>query len=243
MIRQAQERIATLERMLAWAHAREAELTARTVRGEMRVAHLESTVSELNAMAKKATEAEAGRLRAETKAADLQHHLTAARAELQPKDAQIRRLSARCREFESDLATLADELASTTVTRVTAERLERERDVALERARAESGLALDARLRVADAERQLEVLRDRQRVEERSTAAASVIEAPDGGSETDGNDEVVDLTQEPGMAGYETFEDGEVIVWGEPARPGGFAGWLRRGAGSDHPDEDSEDRA
>ena len=76
LIRQAQERIVTLERMLAWAHAREAELTARTVRGEMRVAHLESTVGELNAIAKRATEAESGRLRAETEAAESQQHLT-----------------------------------------------------------------------------------------------------------------------------------------------------------------------
>src|SRR5688572_28121 len=72
LIRQAQERIVTLERMLAWAHAREVELTARSVRGEMRVAHLESTVAELNDIAKRATEAEAGRLRAETEAAESQ---------------------------------------------------------------------------------------------------------------------------------------------------------------------------
>ena len=296
LIRQAQERIATLEQMLAWARAREAELTARIVRGEMKVAHLESTVGELNAIASKASQAEAGRLRAETKAAELQQHLTAARAELPPKDAEVRRLSARCREFESDLATLADQLASTLVARVTAERLERERDVALERAREESGLALDARLRAADAERQLEVLRDRLReVEQLSTYEDATAEVHPGDTfvlaedeavedvegyptqerevaeygtledEDDEDDEVVegyltqqpdvaeyetveddivvDLTQEPDVAEHETFEDDEAIVWGEPAQPGGLVGWLRRGiVGSDHPDEDAEDR-
>ena len=186
LIRQAQERIATLEQMLAWARAREAELTARTVRGDMRVAHLESAVGELNSIARRASEAEAGRLRAETKAAELQQQLTAARVELPAKDAEVGRLRARCRDFESDLATLADELASTMVARARAERLERERDVALERARAESRLALDVRLRAAGAERQLEVLRDRLReVDQRSMAAASVPEASNGGWEAD----------------------------------------------------------
>jgi hypothetical protein len=301
LIRQVQERIVTLERMLAWAHAREAELTARTVRGEMRIAHLESTVGELDAIGSRASEAEAGRIRAETDAAELQQHLTAARAELQYKDAEVRRLSVRCREFESDLATLADELASTAVTRAKAERLERERDVALERASAESGQALEARLRAADAERQLKVLRDRLgEAVERSTSPASVIETPDGGSEDEAvvgvagyfrqereagfealeddeivnlpqesdvveyeddeddegsltqeqdmaeyetvqDDEVVDLTQEPNVTEYETLGDDEPIVWGEPARPGGLVGWLRRGIGSD-PDEGSERR-
>ena len=302
LIRQAQERIATLEQMLGWARTREVELTTRTVRGEMRVAHLESAVGELNSIAKKTSEAEAGRLRAETKAAELHQQLTAARAELPAKEAEVGRLRARCRNFESDIATLADELASTMVARARAERLERERDVALERARAESRLALDERLRAAGAERQLEVLRDRLReVEQRSTAAASVTEAPDEGwgadvaappgeepteedaigevdsgdtffladvedvadIEDDEDDEVVELAQEPDVAEDETLEDDavvdvtqepdleeddaavaldEAVVWGEPAKSAGFVGWLRRGIGTDHPDEDSEDR-
>jgi hypothetical protein len=52
--------------MLAWARAPKTELTARTVRGDMRVAHLESALGQLNSIAKRASEAEAGRLRAET---------------------------------------------------------------------------------------------------------------------------------------------------------------------------------
>src|SRR5688500_1688203 len=56
LIHQAQERIATLEQMLAWARSREAELTTRTVRGEMRVAHLESALGELNSIARRASE-------------------------------------------------------------------------------------------------------------------------------------------------------------------------------------------
>ena len=313
LIRQAQERIATLEQMLAWARAREAELTARTVRGDMRVAHLESAVGELNSIARKASEAEAGRLRAETEAAHLQQQLTAARVEIQAKDVEVGRLSARCSEFESDLATLADELASTTVARARAERLERERDVALERARAESRLALDERLRAAGAERQLEVLRDRLRDVDQRSMAAATTEASNGGWEADvaspagsleeptfdevaaevehgdtfvfaqdetieegefddlmqepdvaedemvEDDEVVQLMQEPDVAEDGLVEDDEVvdlthepdvpeedagvvrdepIVWGEPAKRGGFVGWLRRGIGDESPDDD-----
>jgi chromosome segregation ATPase len=280
LIRQAQERIASLEQMLEWARARERELTARSVRGEMRVAHVESTFAELNAIAKRVSEAESGRLGAETKAAELQQHLTAARTEIQSRDAEVRRLNARLRELESDLARLADELASATLTRVTAERLERERDVALDRAREESGLALDARLRAADAERQLDELRDRlrdieddedylRREEEEAEyettedeAVVNLTQEPGGAEYEDDEDDedyiteeqgaaeyrageddaVVDLTQQPGEAQDEAFEDDEVIVWGEPARPGGVVGWLRRGMGSDHPDEPSDDR-
>jgi hypothetical protein len=328
LIRQAQERIATLEQMLAWARAREAELTARAVRGDMRVAHLESAVGELNSIARKASEAEAGRLRAETLAVESQQQLTAARAELRAREVEVGRLSARCREFESDIATLADELASTTVARTRAERLERERDVALERARAESRQALDERLRAAEAERQLDVLRDRLReLEQRSMATASVSEAWNGGSEADvgghapsgeepideanvdvepgeavvvlqdgtveddeddednDDDEVVEfmlepdvedetvedvedvedveLMLEPDVAEDETVEDDavvdlthepdvaeddavvardEVIVWGEPAKPAGLVGWLRRGLAGDDAPDDSDDR-
>jgi hypothetical protein len=332
LIRQAQERIATLEQMLSWARAREAELTARVVRGDMRVAHLESAVGELNSIAKRATEAEAGRLRAETRSGELQQQLTTARAELRAKEIEVGGLSARCRDLESDIGTLADELASTMVARTRAERLERERDVALERARAESRVALDERLRAADAERQLDVLRDRLRdLEQRSMATESVTEAWNGVEDGDvaqpaqfseepiddataevelgdtvvlveggtlEDDEVIELMQEPGMAeddtveddedvdltdgldvaGYETVEDDEdvelmqdpdvveddevvdlteephaeeddaaaardeVIVWGEPAKPAGFVGWLRRGfAGDDAPDSDDRD--
>ncbi len=280
LIRQAQERIATLEQMLAWSRAREAELTARTVRADMRVVHLESAVGELNSIARKASESEAGRLRAETKAAELQQQLTAARAEFPAKDAEIGSLRARARGFESDLATLADQLASTLVARARAERLERERDVALARAREESRLALDERLHAADAERQLEVLRERLReVEQRSIVLLEdetveddedlyVMQEPgvaedETDDEDDEDDEDVDLTQEPGVAEDETVEDDEVvdvtqepdvaeddaavaldkaIVWGEPAKPAGLVGWLRRGIGSDDPDEDSEGR-
>jgi hypothetical protein len=318
----------------------------------MRVAHLESALGELNSIAKRASEAEAGRLRAETQAAELQQQLTAARAEVQPRDVEIGRLRARCGDLESDLATIADELASTSIARARAERLERERDVAVERARAESRLALDERLRALGAERQIDVLRDRLReAEERSmAAAASVPEESNGGWEADvaspvvsleqptdfdesvdlmpetvemedetaehdelvglmpeadvAEDEVVedvgfvdlmpgshvvedetvdgdavledlqgppgtedetieedgfvDLVQEPDVGEDEVVEEDEVvdltqepevaeddagdvvdepIVWGEPAKRGGFVGWLRRGLDDDASDD------
>jgi hypothetical protein len=181
VIRQAQERIAALEEILAAARQREDELTANLVRDHMRVSELETRITDLSAMAERVSEAEAARLQTETEAAELQQLLTVARAEFEAKQVDVDRLRARCDDLEADLSALADELASSTVARAKAARLERERDIARERARTEARLALEDRLRAADAERQLDGLRRRLRdVERRLARSASPTGAPSG---------------------------------------------------------------
>lgn len=180
LIRQAQQRIVALEEMLAWAREREEELTTRVVRAEIRSAELESTLAELHSMVVgKVSEAVEARLQAETDAVELQQLLAASRSDLEANQLESRRLSARCSDLEADLAAIGDELASSKLAEVRAQRLERQRDLALERARTESRIALEARLRAADAERQLLTLRDRVRVMgQRLTGSATRHDTP-----------------------------------------------------------------
>lgn len=195
-IRQAQERIASLEQMLGWAREREGELTTRLVRDQMKVAEVEARADELSAVAKIVSEAEAARLKAEADAAEWQHLLTVAQGELEAKKAEVRRLDSRCTDLEADLRTVTDELSSSAVARAKAERLERERNVARERARTERRLALEDRLRAADAEGQVAVLRRRLREVEQRLARST--------SEGDAPSVEPDASSEPAQAGATT---------------------------------------
>lgn len=284
LMRQAQERIGALHHMVAWAREREAALTVRLAGAEMRLAESESRLRELSGIADKVSAAEAGRLAAETDTAQAQQLLTAAQAELEAKHLQLQQLQSRYSDLETDLATMADEVASSTIARAKAERLERQRDVALERARTEARLALEEGVRASDAERQLATLHQRLRAtepqgpwasdetwtsDEASEAASDVAPAIEPSQpepidqpvpvtemvvgdtldlsedESIGEDEVIDLTAEAQGsdedAAAERYVD-EAVVWGEPARRGGFVGWLRRGfLGEEDQDQDVED--
>src|SRR5215211_8600817 len=151
-VRQAQERIETLEEMLARARDREDDLTTRAVRDRIAIGELEGTIVGLSAVAAKVSEMEAARAAAETEAGESRSLLRLAQAELEAERGTVRRLTSRCAELEADIGALAEEVADAALARTEAARLEQERNIARERARTERRLALEDRLRATDAE-------------------------------------------------------------------------------------------
>lgn len=241
LLRQAEQRLRALDHMLAWAREREATMTVRLASGEMRLAELDSRIGDLTETARKLSDAEGARLAAETAAAEAEQRLATERAELESARSELRELRSRTRDLESDLATLAEQLATSTVDRARAERLERERDVAMAQARSEAQLAMEERLRAADAQRQLVFLEERLREERRRFEEAETLDLSDGRSSA--GEEVVDLTDEPeGANGDEVRVSrpgpDEAVVWGQPPQREGFVGWLRRGFLGDTEDDE-----
>jgi hypothetical protein len=151
-IRQAQERITTLELMLTKAREREDGLTTQTVRDRATITEHEARIVELSAMAAREAASDQARRRAEADAADSRRRLSLAHAEVQTRQVEIQRLRAKCSELETDLRALAADVAAAAVARAEASRVERERNEARDRAFTERRLAADDRRRAAEAE-------------------------------------------------------------------------------------------
>jgi hypothetical protein len=148
---QAQERVATLEQMLARAREREDSLTVQSIRDQAAIADSESRLAEMSAIAALVATSEAARREEETVAAEANRKLALAQAEADARQAEIERLRSRCSELETDLSRLAREVAAATVARAEASRTERERNEARDRASAERRLAAEDRRRAAEA--------------------------------------------------------------------------------------------
>lgn len=166
-IRQAQERVATLELLLARAREREDSLTAQTVRDQAAIAEGEARIAELGAIAARVATSEAARREEAAEAADAKRKLTLAQTEAEARRAEIERLRTRCSELESDLSGLAGEVAAATVARAEASRIERERNEARDRAYTERRLAAEDRRRAAEANLRATELQAQLRAAER----------------------------------------------------------------------------
>jgi hypothetical protein len=185
-IHQAQERVSTLELMLARAREREDSLTAQTVRDRAALADSEARIAELGAIAARVAASEAARREAEAAAAEAKRQLTLVRTETEARQTEVERLRARCAELESDLSRLAGEVAAAAVARAEASRTERERDEARDRAYAERRLAAEDRQRAAEANLRATELQSQLRAAERRivqltnerSASAPQAEAP-----------------------------------------------------------------
>jgi hypothetical protein len=186
-LRGADERIATLEDMLAAARDREHELATSVARDRRRLLDAEARISELSAIASRATEAEDARHRAEAAAERSERDASLARADADALRAEVDGLRRRNAELEADLAALGDEVAAAALARAEAARLQAERDRARERAHAERRLAAEDRLRAAEADlRATELqrkLRDAERrivhlTNDRPAAADAAAEDP-----------------------------------------------------------------
>ena len=164
---QAQERVATLEQMLARARDREDSLTVQTIRDQAAIADSESRLAEMSAIAARVATSEAARREEETVAAEANRRLTLAQAEAEARQAEIERLRSRCSELETDLSRLAREVAAATVARAEASRTERERNEARDRASAERRLAAEDRRRAAEADLRATELQSQLRSAER----------------------------------------------------------------------------
>ena len=252
VLRQAEQRLRALDAMLSWAREHEATLTVRLAGADMRLADLDSRMRELDSVAQELARSQTARSRAEAAAAEAEQRLREERAELVSTRATLQEVRSKASDLESDLTTLSEELASSTVAWARAERLERERDVAVERARAEAELAMEARLRADDAERHLALYRERFREPDEDEAEAPTAPVVDLAA----REELVDLRNFPAEIDRDEAEgdssDGkiergygseEAMVWGAPLERAGFVGWLRRGIlgeddSEDYPEDD-----
>jgi hypothetical protein len=185
-IRQAQERIATLELMLARAREREDSLTVQTVRDQAAIADSEARIAELGAIAARVAASESARREKEAAAAEAKRRLTLAQTEAEARQAEIERLRSRCSELETDLRGLAGEVAAAAVARAEASRTERERNEARDRAHTERRLAAEDRRLAAEANLRAIELQSQLRTAERRivqlanerSASAAEREAP-----------------------------------------------------------------
>jgi chromosome segregation ATPase len=166
-IRDADERIETLEAMLASARMREHELTLQAIRDRAQVAEYEGQVSELGTIAARVAEAEVARREAESAAEERVRALAVAEADVVTLRIERDRLRSRCAELEADLRSLSADIAEAAIARTEAARLERERNQARERAQAERKLAAADRIRAEEAERRATELQSRLRAAER----------------------------------------------------------------------------
>jgi hypothetical protein len=166
-IHQAQERIATLEEMLAQARDREDGLTTQAIRDRARIAELGSQIAELSSIAARVSAAEEAHAQAEAGAADSDRARERAEAEGRGQAAEAERLRARCSELERDQQEIAEELAAAAVARAKTARLETERNEARDRAQTERRLAAEDRLRAAAAELRASELQSQLRTAER----------------------------------------------------------------------------
>jgi hypothetical protein len=151
-IRQAQERIGTLELMLARAREREEGLTAQSVREQSTIAACETRIAELTAIAGRLPESEAARREADVTVAETKKRLALARIESEARQAEIERLRSRSSELEAELAAVAVESVSAAVARTELARVERELNEARDRAYTERRLAAADRRRAAEAD-------------------------------------------------------------------------------------------
>jgi hypothetical protein len=157
----AEERIAALEEMLANARGREHELTTEAVRHRARIFEADARIFELSSVAARVTAAEDARRDAEALAQENERAAALAKAEAKAVETEIALVRARNAELESDLASIADELAAATVARTEAVRQEREENEARQRAQVERRMAAEGRLRASEATLRANEPRDR----------------------------------------------------------------------------------
>jgi len=187
-IREAQERIATLDAMLVAAREREHELTVQLIRNRGQLAEYEARISELTTIATRVETAEEASRDAEVAAAEQARAAEIAQADMATLRAESEQLRSRCAELEADLSGVADELAAAAIARTEGARLERERNEARERAHTERKLAAADRIRAAEAELRASELQTQLRNAERrivQLANAARAEASTPSAETD----------------------------------------------------------
>jgi hypothetical protein len=166
-IRHAQERIATLELMLARAREREDGLTAQSVREQSTIAACETRIAELTAIAGRLPASEAARREAEITLAETTKQLTLAQSEAEARQDEIERLLSRNSRLESELGAVAVESVSAAVARAEVARVERELNEARDRAYTERQLAAADRRRAAEADLRAIDLQHQLRIAER----------------------------------------------------------------------------
>src|SRR5215210_7830506 len=132
-IRHAQERIGTLELMLARAREREDGLTAQSIREQSTIAACETRIAELTAIAGRLPASEAARREAEITLAETTKQLTLAQSEAEARQDEIERLLSRNSRLESELGAVAVESVSAAVARAEVARVERELNEARDR--------------------------------------------------------------------------------------------------------------
>jgi hypothetical protein len=208
-IRRAQERIETLELMLARAREREEGLTAQSVREQSTIAACETRIAELTAIAGRLPASEAARREAEVTVAETNKRLTQVRAEAEARQAEIERLRAQNSQLEAELAAVAVETVSAAIARAEVARAERELNEARDRAYTERRLAAADRRRAAEADLRTIDMHHQLRLAERRLAQLTNTPEPRGqegeprvlseaswppvSTETD----ILDLTDEP----------------------------------------------
>ena len=169
-IRHAQERIGTLELMLARAREREDSLTAQSVREQSTIADGETRIAELTAIAAQLPASEAALREAEITIAETKKQLTQAQAESEARQAEVERLRARVAELEAEVAAVAVESVSAAVARAEVARAERELTEARDRAYTERRLAAADRRRAAEADLRTIDMHHQLRLAERKLA-------------------------------------------------------------------------
>lgn len=208
-IRHAQERIGTLELMLARAREREDSLTAQSVREQSTIADCETRIAELTAIAAQLPTSEAARREAEVAVAETKKQLAHVQTELEARQAEVERLRARVTELETEVASVAVESVSAAVARAEVARAERELNEARDRAYTERRLAAADRRRAAEADLRAIDMHHQLRLAERKLAQLTNTPEPPGREgepkpsldvlwpppSTDAD--VIDLTNEP----------------------------------------------
>jgi chromosome segregation ATPase len=177
-IRQAQERIGTLELMLARAREREDGLAAQSVREQSTIAACETRIAELTAIAGRLPASEAARREAEVTVATTKKQLTLAQAEAEARQAEIERLRSRVSELDAELGAVALESVSAAVARAEVARVERELNEARDRAYTERQLAAADRRRAAEADLRAIDLQHQLRIAERRLAQLTTSRSP-----------------------------------------------------------------
>jgi type II secretory pathway pseudopilin PulG len=207
-IRHAQERIGTLELMLARAREREDSLTAQSVREQSTIADCETRIAELTAIAAQLPASEAARREAEVELAETKKQLMQAQAALEARQADVERLQARVTELEAEVAAVAVESVSAAVARAEVARAERELTEARDRAYTERRLAAADRRRAAEADLRAIDMHHQLRLAERKLAQLTNKPEPrgqEGESKPADNPwptvstdaDILDLTNEP----------------------------------------------
>ena len=215
-IHQAQERVATLELMLARAREREDSLTVQTVRDQAAIADNEARIAELGAIAARVAESEAARREQGTAATEDKRKLTLAQTEAEARQAEIERLRSRCSELETDLSRLAGEVAAAAVARAEASRTERERNEARDRAHTERQLAAEDRRRAAEANlRATELQAQLRAAERRIVQLTNERSAPAAEPEPEAPPEVLESTR--AEAPWTTLQRASSAAAGPPA--------------------------
>jgi DNA repair exonuclease SbcCD ATPase subunit len=223
---QAQERVATLELMLARAREREDSLTVQTIRDQAAIADGEARIAELSTIAARVAASEAARREESAAAAEDKRKLTLAQTEAEARQEEIERLRSRCSELETDLSRLAGEVAAATVARVEASRTERERNEARDRAYTERRLAAEDRQRAAEANLRATELQSRLRKAEQRivqltnerSASGAESEAPPKVLESNGAEAPAEASAEtPTEAPWTTLQRASSAAAGSPS--------------------------